>query len=60
MKAEIDAIGCLTISAETELEAFALKYWSQCYQDEGVAVPVRKSTLEINCLLKKDTTSPES
>ena len=31
MKASISAGGTLKISAETELESFALKYWSEGY-----------------------------
>lgn len=34
MKATIDEKGCLTVQAETPLEAYALKKWSEEYQPQ--------------------------
>ena len=45
MKAEIDEIGCLRVSAETALESYALGAW---WKDYDRADAERQSTLMIN------------
>ena len=50
MKAEIDDRGCLTITAETELESYALGCWSKDYLEMGDTVEDKKAFLLIRGL----------